>query len=925
MRPATPLSATLALAPALAAGALAQTATVTTPDPTARQPVTLDLDTDIAGLSESSATNPFLDYRFNLTLTPPAGPALTVPGFFAGDGTGATATSSAGDVFRAVFTPDQPGEWSYAVSFRAGSEVAVDLAPSAGPPAPGDALTGTFTVAPADPGAPGVFAKGKLRYADDFYLIYDDGSPFIKGGADSPENWLGYIGFDNTEDDGNRGPSTASGLHEFPTHVADWNPGDPDWDRTDPPGTNNGRAIIGALNYLHSVGINAIYFLPMNIGGDAWDTWPYVGPIDGSGSAANDNTRFDNSKLAQWDIVFNHAQSLGIHLHFVLNEAEAPNKNELDNATLGTERKLFYREMIARFGYLPSIQWNISEEYNLNLNLGTQTVIDFAAYIKAIDPYDTPTTVHNAGNAGTNGTLGFIIGEPDFDLTSLQQAGRADGWDDVVAEWREETDLAGRRIAVMIDEPASPTRDVADFDDFRKRVMWDVLLSGGGGEWFINNRDQSLEDFREFEKIWLETRFIRTFIEDNLPVLEMNPDKSLVTGETSAFGGAPVFAKPGEIYAVYYPSASSTGSIDLTGFPGPFRVDWYNPRTGAFEGGPGALAGGAVEPMPAPPSDPSSDWAALVQFTAIIDCNNNTVPDADEILADPSLDCDANGVLDECQTDCNANGIADACEILADPSVDCDANGQPDDCQTDSDGDGTIDPCEPDCNDNAIPDDAELAATGGLAANFFNNPTFSGEPALARIDATVDFQWGSSGPGSPIDGDQFTSRWTGFVLTEAAGTYTFATTTNDGSRLTVDGQLIIDQFQQQTATEFSADIDLPAGTFVPIAFEHFQQGGTAVAELRWTTPGGTKAVIPASNLRPALDLNNNDIPDACDPPCTADLDADNNVGPDDLFTLLANFGQSGNTGPAFGDIDNDADTDPDDLFTLLTQFGQDCA
>ncbi len=58
-------------------------------------------------------------------------------------------------------------------------------------------------------------------------------------------------------------------------------------------------------------------------------------------------------------------------------------------------------------------------------------------------------------------------------------------------------------------------------------------------------------------------------------------------------------------------------------------------------------------------------------------------------------------------------------------------------------------------------------------------------------------------------------------------------------------------------------ISLPANSAVPIVFEHFQEGGTAVAELRWTVPGGTKVIIPASNLRPSLDENNAGIPDSC--------------------------------------------------------------
>jgi len=152
----------------------------------------------------------------------------------------------------------------------------------------------------------------------------------------------------------------------------------------------------------------------MNIGGDGQDVWPFAGHIDPAGNAGNDNLHYDISKLNQWEIVFDHAQRKGIVLHLVLNEAETPNKLELDNAELGTERKLFYRELIARFGHHNALQWNLSEEYNLNFNPGVQRLKAYAAFIRDQDPYDHPITVHSAGSL--DDALGPFIGDPLFDL-----------------------------------------------------------------------------------------------------------------------------------------------------------------------------------------------------------------------------------------------------------------------------------------------------------------------------------------------------------------------------------------------------------------------------------------------------------------------------------------------------------------------------
>ena len=565
---------------------------------------------------ESDAINPFLDYRMDVTFTT-GDRTLVVPGFFAADGNALASGAAAGSVWRVRFTPDVPGVWSYAARFRSGSGVAISDDALAGSSAFFDGDSGTLTIAPADPAAPGFHSKGRLVYDGTHYLrLLGTGRPFIKGGVDSPENWLGYTGFDNTVD-GGAGPSTPDGLHAFPTHEADWSLGDPDWNRHDPPGVNNGRAIIGALNYLQSTGVNNIYFLPMNIGGDGKDSWPYVGPIDPSGSAANDNTRFDVSKLEQWEVFFSHAQRLGIMLHVVLNEAEAANKQELDDAQLGPERRLFYRELVARFGHHNALIWNISEEYNLGLNLGAVRVLEWAAYLKSLDPYGHPVTVHNAGNPQNtaSGPWAPFIGQEEIDLTSLQDAGRTSGWGGIVENYRAASAAAGKPIPVMIDEPGSPTRDFnEDYDAFRKAIIWPVLLSGGGGEWFINNRDQSLEDFREFDQLWRDTGRAVRFIEDNLPIEQMTPADGLLSMTSPGFDGPQAMALAGEVYAAHLPGGGGA-TLDLGTSPDVFDVRWFNPR--ADEplqiGSVAEVAGPGLADLGLPPDSLGDDWALLVR------------------------------------------------------------------------------------------------------------------------------------------------------------------------------------------------------------------------------------------------------------------------------------------------------------------------
>src|SRR5690606_31404304 len=120
---------------------------------------------------------------------------------------------------------------------------------------------------------------------------------FLKAGANSPENLLAFADFDAT-----------TPTHRYLPHVSDWSAGDPEW------GSGKGRGLIGALNYLAGEGINSISFLTMNVLGDGNDVWPWTG--------AGERYRFDCSKLDQWEIVFDHAQSLGMHLHVILHEGE---------------------------------------------------------------------------------------------------------------------------------------------------------------------------------------------------------------------------------------------------------------------------------------------------------------------------------------------------------------------------------------------------------------------------------------------------------------------------------------------------------------------------------------------------------------------------------------------------------------------------
>ncbi len=138
---------------------------------------------------------------------------------------------------------------------------------------------------------------------------------------------------------------------------------------------------------------------------------------------------------------------------------------------------------------------------------------------------------------------------------------------------------------------------------------------------------------------------------------------------------------------------------------------------------------------------------------------------------------------------------------------------------------------------------------GGIKGEYFNNMDLSGAPALTRVDPDVDFSWGNDGPGDPIGVDNFSVRWTGDLEIAVADTYTFSTSTDDGLRLYLDGELIIENWTDHgTTDDFSQPITLEPGVY-SLMMEFYENGGGAVARLFWQTPTVARQIIPAGPLQ----------------------------------------------------------------------------
>jgi hypothetical protein len=561
--------------------------------------------------SEYDTINPFTDYRLDAEFTNGT-QKLIVPGYFAADGNAAETSERSGNKWRVHFCPPSEGEWSYSMRFLKGKNIAIADNPDFGERYFIDGKKGNFKIDKSDKSAPDYRAKGRLHYDGTRYLKHEGtGEVFLKGGADSPENFLGYREFDGTYYGGRNEARSGeaapnSGLHLYEPHIRDWKEGDPQWQN------GKGKGIIGALNYLSSKGMNSFYFLTLNILGDGEDVWPYTD--------RDERYRFDCSKLDQWEIVFSHADRLGIMLHFVLQETE--NECLLDCGYLDVQRKLYLRELVARFSHHLAITWNLGEEHNpTEWSPYGQTYQDtkrMADYIRLTDPYDNFIAVHtHSSPEQRRKDMTAYLGFSNIEGPSIQ-CGNVDDIHEDARYWINQSGNALHQWVVCIDEigqhwkGALPDAYDQAHDTIRHKVLWGNLMAGGAGvEWYFGynypNSDLNCEDWRSREKLWEQTRTALDFFYKYLPFTDM-----LNADELTKANNDYCLAKIGDVYAIYLPEG---GSTEILLSNGSYGIKWFNPRIGGdlLTGTIDKVLGLGFASVGYPPEDPGKDWICLVR------------------------------------------------------------------------------------------------------------------------------------------------------------------------------------------------------------------------------------------------------------------------------------------------------------------------
>ncbi|MEQ1851557.1 MAG: putative collagen-binding domain-containing protein, partial [Chthoniobacteraceae bacterium] len=412
-----------------------------------------------------------------------------------------------------------------------------------------------------------------------------------------------------------------------------------------------GKNLIGALNYLAGKGVNAFSFLTYNAAGDGDNVWPFI--------ERNQKLHYDCSKLDQWGVVFDHATKLGLYLHFKLQENESDDERlgmnrkpgklpeALDGGKLGIERKLYCRELIARFGHALALNWNIGEENTQS----TEEVCDMVKYLHDTDPYRHHIVLHTFPPEMEQ-VYRPLLGDKSL-LTGVSMQ---TGWKQShkkTLQWRAESAATGRAWVVAHDEqnPASlgvppdpgykghsgiaeeknPKGKTGEgfvasagytMHDIRKSLVWGHYLAGGAGlEYYFGyqlpENDLNCEDFRSREKSWDYCRITLDFFRDEkIPFAEMTSANALI-GNARDDNSKFCFAKAGELYLVYLPDGTKGGStdLDLSGAKGTFTVKWFNPRSGGalVSGSVKSVEGGKTATTGNPPSDAGEDWLIVVR------------------------------------------------------------------------------------------------------------------------------------------------------------------------------------------------------------------------------------------------------------------------------------------------------------------------
>ena len=138
----------------------------------------------------------------------------------------------------------------------------------------------------------------------------------------------------------------------------------------------------------------------------------------------------------------------------------------------------------------------------------------------------------------------------------------------------------------------------------------------------------------------------------------------------------------------------------------------------------------------------------------------------------------------------------------------------------------------------------------GLLGAYFANRYCSGAPKFTRIDPGIKFDWGGGSPGPGLPDDSFSVRWTGQIQPRFTAAYQFTGHRDNGFRLWIDGQLLVDLWNNEWGDFESRPVQLQANHRHDIRVEYYEDWGGADVSLKWKGPSQPEEIVPANCLFP---------------------------------------------------------------------------
>ena len=327
----------------------------------------------------------------------------------------------------------------------------------------------------------------------------------------------------------------------------------------------NSPEPIEILKYLTQCGINSISCTTLQLLDKDHGVWPFID--------LKRSSYYDIQKLATWETLFAKMDNLGLAIEIKTNpdQTDASNNPVLSKR----QRRLYYKELVARFGHHLGISWHI----NSKRGRATDELKNDVAYIKSIDPYSHPIAVqnplivgdsinidHSQTNTAKN-TFLPLLEVRNFEMPILNLNDTTALYS-AVKYWRDQSFKKKQPWVVY----------QSAVDTLMRGKLWGSLMSGGAGNaWNISEvdtmqTDLNLERFKAYEPWWKISANAKQFFIDHLPFWEMQNHDELLSDET-----AYCFAKKDEIYLVYLPKCQTT---DLQIGDGAYTIAFYDPRAG---------------------------------------------------------------------------------------------------------------------------------------------------------------------------------------------------------------------------------------------------------------------------------------------------------------------------------------------------------